>query len=47
MFPDGVEGQKAPSPLLAPAILTKALAQQVWESATSRFVSTRSVGQTE
>lgn len=47
MFPDGVENHKAPSALLAPAILTKALAQQLWESITNRAVSPRSVRQTE
>jgi hypothetical protein len=47
IFTDGIENQKAPSSLLAPAILTKALAQQVWESATNRFIPAKSVRQTE
>jgi hypothetical protein len=47
IFTDGVENQKPHSPLLAPAILTKALAQQAWEAVTNRFVSTKSVRQTE
>jgi hypothetical protein len=47
VFTNGIENQIAPSSILAPAILTKALAQQVWESVTSRFISTNSVRQTE
>lgn len=39
MFPDSVENQKAHSSLLAPAILTKAYAQQAWESVTNRYIS--------
>lgn len=47
IFTDGVENQTPRSPLLAPAILTKALAQQAWEAVTNRFISTNSVRQTE
>ncbi|MEW6405534.1 MAG: class I SAM-dependent methyltransferase [Chloroflexota bacterium] len=47
MFPQGIENQQPHSLLLAPAILAKALAQQVWEAATSRFGSTKSIRQTE
>jgi hypothetical protein len=47
IFTDGVENQTPHSPLLAPAILTKALAQQAWEAVTNRFISTNSVRQTE
>jgi len=39
MFPDGVENQKAHSPLFAPTILTKEYIRQVWETITEPIAS--------
>ncbi len=47
MFPAGIENQSPHSPLLAPAIIAKIIAQQVWESITYRLGFTHSVTQTE
>lgn len=39
MFPEGVENQRPPSPLLAPALLAKEYALQAWEFINYRYVS--------
>ena len=47
MFPESIENQQPHSPLLAPAIIAKIIAQLAWESITYRLASTNSVTQAE